>query len=468
MSSPHILFEQLENAGYVKGNQVDIERIQRSSLAEIIDLRVEGAALTSAELVPHDKSAFAHSASIALGGGRDPCVELRCRMRRAEELAQFAALYSDKVYTHNFLSDFTAHPESLTEADLDEMRSVLVNDLEVLLRLRPLIDAGRVVPITPPESWCPHCFKMKTSQLENFDPRMIAGLTSAGEYLRTRFLSEAKATIEKRGKGCSIRIHAPEDLLEHGFHASDYSHMPPEMDSVPEVRALLMRGRTVPLTRRQLEKFGIHKNETAEILESVLFELVISQSFGTSFLTERPIHVKILQSLTSDSQQEGRNSLIRRHLTTLVPFLDGIDSSDLLDLREREAESFILFRQALNRTIDTATDLTTELTDRHARELYGDELEPSLARLDLKLRSAQRSLAKSARRKATVWVGAITFGLFSGLLPPGLAAAAKILGLTKVVADLGESILQARPDEEPIRNEDMYFLWKVRQASRSR
>ena len=70
-----------------------------------------------------------------------------------------------------------------------------------------------------------------------------------------------------------------------------------------------MRGRTVPLTRRQLEKFGVHKHEAGEILENVLFELVVSQSFGTSFLTERPIHVKILQSLTSDSTRasECRN-----------------------------------------------------------------------------------------------------------------------------------------------------------------
>jgi hypothetical protein len=88
--------------------------------------------------------------------------------------------------------------------------------------------------------------------------------------------------------------------------------------------------------------------------------------------------------------------------------------------------------------------------------------------LDLKLQTARNSLIKKSRRKLTAWVGAISFGLFAGLVPSGLESAAKILGLTKVIADLGESALEAKADENIVRNEDMFFLWKVREKSRSR
>ena len=111
------------------------------------------------------------------------------------------------------------------------------------------------------------------------------------------------------------------------------------------------------------------------------------------------------------------------------------------------------------------TQIVLAINERHARELYGDVLEPSLVRLDLKLRNAHRGLVKTSRRKVFAWVGAITFGLFSGLLPSSLEAAAKALGLTKVLAELGESALQTGGNEDVIRNDDMYFLWKVRQAS---
>lgn len=466
MTTPHILFELLENSGFIKNNAVDHNKVRRTSLTEIIDLGAMSAEITSAEQLPRDTRAFAHSASLSLGGGIHPCSRLPCRIRHAIELSQFAALYSDKVYIHNFLTNLASHPDE--PHDLSVLRAHLANGLEVLLRLRPLITAKRVIPVTSAESGCAHCFMAKVNAINDFDPHVKQGLTSARDYLRKRFLTEAKVTIRMEGRQYEADIRAPEDLVEHGHHTMALSRIPLALQTLPEVRQRLMRGQAVTLTQKQLAKLRHHEDEVAAILQNVFFEFTISQSFGTSFLTERPIHLKLLQSLTPSSQQEKRNALLKKHLTTLVPFLEGAEPTDLLKLREQEADSFIVFRQAINRAIDEASDKTSEFTERHARELYGDVLEPSLAKLDLKLRSAQNSLVKTSRRKATAWVGAITFGLFSGLLPSSLAAAAKVLGLTKVLADLGEAALQTKGDENLIRSEDMYFLWKVRQTTRSR
>jgi hypothetical protein len=67
--------------------------------------------------------------------------------------------------------------------------------------------------------------------------------------------------------------------------------------------------------------------------------------------------------------------------------------------------------------------------------------------------------------KIGAWSAAIGIGLYTGILPEQLALAAKALGLTKVLAELGEGILkQLRPESE-IKRADMYFLWKVRQRT---
>lgn len=467
MPTPHILFELLENAGYINGDVVNRSRVQRATLTDVIDLSTQSAELTSTEQIPRNRSAFAHTASISLGGGRYPCPALGCRVKHVDELSQFAALYSDKVYIQNFLSDFHEFTSSTIE-DLPLYQVMLEKDLEVLLRLRPLIEAEKVIPITNIDSWCSKCFGVRVEAIDGFAPEIMDGLALAGHQLRERFLSESKVTIERFGKNYRVAVRASEDLLEHGFHATTFSEMPERMREMPEVLRLMARGRKVPLTRKQVERLDIHKDETAEILQNVLFELSISQSFGTSLLTERPIHVKIFQKLTESTQQEQRNALIKKHLTTLVPFLDGLDAQQLLKIRESEADSFLLFRQALNRVIDEASSKDDDFTERKARELYGDELEPSLARLDLKLRSAQRGFMKTTGRKVTALAGAITFGLFSGMIPASLGAAAKVLGLTKILSDLGESALQAQGDEDTIRSDEMYFLWKVRQRSTRR
>jgi hypothetical protein len=52
MSTPHILFEQIENAGYINGDAIDVQRIRRATLTELIELGEESALLTSPEVVP--------------------------------------------------------------------------------------------------------------------------------------------------------------------------------------------------------------------------------------------------------------------------------------------------------------------------------------------------------------------------------------------------------------------------------
>src|SRR6185369_4284078 len=102
---------------------------------------------------------------------------------------------------HNFLSNFAAHKQvAPDEARISHMRTVLANDLQVLSQLRPLIEAGRIVPITAGKSWCPHCLRMKVNASQSFDPKVRNGLASSAEYLRKRFLFESKVTIGRIGK----------------------------------------------------------------------------------------------------------------------------------------------------------------------------------------------------------------------------------------------------------------------------
>lgn len=71
-------------------------------------------------------------------------------------------------------------------------------------------------------------------------------------------------------------------------------------------------------------------------------------------------------------------------------------------------------------------------------------------------------------RSVAGWSAAITFGMYTGLLPAQLALAAKALGLTKVMADIGSGAGKLLSPEDEIKKQDLYFLWKVRRLSRRR
>jgi hypothetical protein len=92
------LFERLEKSGFLKRRKVNFDAIAHASPFEILELATEPYGIISYKNLSRDNSVLANAASISLGCGRWPCNSLSCRLKRAEQLAQFAALYSDQVY----------------------------------------------------------------------------------------------------------------------------------------------------------------------------------------------------------------------------------------------------------------------------------------------------------------------------------------------------------------------------------
>src|ERR1700694_74648 len=98
------LFELLENADLINGPQIDERHVLQLSADQVSDIGAQAAIVTRAESITYDAGSLTHSATLSLGGGTQPCVSVGCRIRHVDNLVQFAAFYSDKVYIHNFLS----------------------------------------------------------------------------------------------------------------------------------------------------------------------------------------------------------------------------------------------------------------------------------------------------------------------------------------------------------------------------
>jgi hypothetical protein len=66
--------------------------------------------------------------------------------------------------------------------------------------------------------------------------------------------------------------------------------------------------------------------------------------------------------------------------------------------------------------------------------------------------------------KCSFFAKSFSAGFYFGFVESSLIAAANALGLTKVAADLAYGMM-ASSGEDSIRNENMYFLWKIRQRA---
>lgn len=449
------LFELLRQRGFLKRHTVDSRRIGHTEIREILDVAQASTEATVKKSIEREDSIFVHFATSSLGGGRASCSTQQCRLERAYELAQFAALYSDRVYISNFFADYKHFDATYPP---DRLRYEFDTDIKVLALLEPLIKEGKIIPFTTPD-FCPGCF-VKESYGADALRRMEK---EYGRLLRS-YLENIKCEARLIEKTYKIKIDGPEKLIEHGcIFYNTYKLSPPLK---PSSMRRLDNGECVKITRAEINKLKLHEGLVGRIQQDIKFELFASQIFHAAFLTERDLHIDILNAISENSALRKRNVLVEKYLTALVPFLNDIKITELIELRRREQDSFVLFRQSLNRAIDEYKKSGEQFTAATAKEIFSDIISPQMARLDQKIGAAKRDLVKSTRRKALGWAGALSFGIYSGFIPAELAAAATALGLSKVVADILEMAMTKSDKQETIKNEEMYFLWRVRQLSR--
>lgn len=435
------------------------EVVASLSVSDIIDLSDELADVTLADRLEPDRSGFTHTASLSLSGAPFPCSTQRCRISRVNQVAHFAALYSDRVYVSSLLSFYSEHPPG-PEVSPDRVRSRMLDDLNVIAELAPLMASGHIVPVTPPTRTCPSCLARRI-ELDDDTEELLA---TVRDELYDRYLHETEIQARLEKDHVTLRVTGPTDLIEHGVILRRYRNVESLNDS--ELMRELQSGNVISLSPAQRERVGTDALHVDEIMWNVVFELSVAHSLGTKYLTDHGLQIHLLDRVTRRDHIAATNSLLREHLTALVPYAHDLALDQLLKLRADEGDAFVLFRQALNKAVSEATSGEGPVDSAALKMIFSDVLEPEVARLGERVRRARETILRSTAREAVVWVGALSFGVLAGLLPANLAGAAATLGLGKTAADLSKQALSSADADQAIRGENLYFLWRLRELSK--
>ena len=278
-----------------------------------------------------------------------------------------------------------------------------------------------------------------------------------------------KVVVSRMRNGAyAVAGEGPEDLVEHGCLIQVSDTPPPGLQRMPRILGRVQRGEKVSLSRWASRRVAFAEHLADRHHQSILFELTLAQCLGTGFLTDMPVHIRFLKSLHLNPHGAERDSAIERHLTALVPFAKELKPSEILKMRQRDEDAFTLFKAALANAVAEYKRNYGTFTEADAKALYSDVIRPKLAKLEARIQKSRRSLVKGTTRTVLAWTGAISAGLYCGFLPEGLVAAAAALGLTKVLADFTKDLMNRSDTLEPVRDQDMYFLWRLKRRGRSR
>lgn len=401
------------------------------------------------------QNTFSHSASIALGG-RAGCEMLECRLKRIDELARFAVLYSDCVYIDNFFANYE-HFRYKTE---DELKIELTIDIHILTVLKPLLEKGFVKFYLPEAHACSNCFDAV------FDRDTEKRIERGYKRLSNEYFTNSTVSLYRLDKHlCKFSFDGLEPYFDHGMILSVHARnrkLQGILKSRPRIVAKFKKDGPVALSQAVKKEIGLHRKFAGQVVDSAAYGIISAKILNTSYLTDNPLEISFLQSVSDDPQIDRRNSIALKHLTSIVPFVGDVTTSDLIKVRMREEEAFIKYRRALNEAIEGFKSLNSTFTEKDARALYSDVIAPQLATLDRCVSLAKRDLVKTASRSIIAVVGAISFGLYTGFIPSQFADMAKAVGFTKIVADILEKSIPIGKSIDDIKNEDLYFLWKTK------
>lgn len=179
-------------------------------------------------------------------------------------------------------------------------------------------------------------------------------------------------------------------------------------------------------------------------------DIQIWRKLGSSFGSIIPSHEQVLTKICK--MPDASEVLFHLYL----PSFANVPISALIELRAIERESFETFRNSLTKAAnEIIAQKKVNDPSKLSSEMYADIIQPEIARLNKKLKVAQKTLAKKSAASITLIVLSTTCGLLFG------GPLGAVLGAVASGAGLGGVVLKYLDDKQTIELSDMYFLWKA-------
>jgi len=396
---------------------------------------------------PDDHNSLARFNFIASASfrGATGCSCEECLVRKSESLARYAAAFCDRLVVPIRVTSHSKH------ASQSVCRDHLSRGLRAIAELRPVIDAGIVIPVRATPMLCPHCFQEVAPQVERIKEVARELTDSMFQQFSMEYVPRPK------GKG-SIIIQGPEEFIEHGKLIRLY-------DSVPQWlrQAHGSHRRSPRLTEREMMQVGFVQSLMGQMAADVFSQSYYGDKLNVSYLTDRVGEAQFLKLARPEDRLASRTAGLCAQMTHSIPLFMDLPLARILRIRKEESEAFDSYRAALGKILSEHVTPEKEFTELEARELYMDTLEPQLMQLQQQARNEQKQQIKKSALTVGITTAVVAIGVHSGLLPNQLEQIVKAIGGLKVLAEVAETVASVQKNPLAVRNSNLYFLLKLRQ-----
>ncbi|WP_353415009.1 hypothetical protein, partial [Arenicella sp. 4NH20-0111] len=333
----------------------------------------------------------------------------------------------------------------------DASRQELIYGIHNYLYLKPLIEKGIIKYAQNMVSLCQHhsdsLAKPLSAEIERKENRLY-------DLLEEQLAEKCSISFDVgEGAGPFLKIEGPEGLIDHGVR---YLHL---FGDLPESITLLM------------DKKLPYKFSKAEVLSEGMLSLIISPIirdlsnqewhsafYGTSYLCDNATQMKIASKLNSEAYAAS-SSAFNNGMSHSLPSVYAKDLSTIVSLRESEEEAFSVYRDKVHALLKS----TNKWSEAEVAEAFRDQILPEVNLIDKKIKDWKVKTKESLKEKVLFGSGAVSIGLYAGMLPPNIGQIVAAIGGGSAVAGAVMDYNKTLKDKSEARGNDFYFLWQAKQ-----
>ncbi len=391
---------------------------------------------------------FSFIANSSLSGGRHPCSYSECRIKKLDELVSFSSLYADEVYIQNpFEEVLIAGPESVNEISRQE----LIYGIHNYIYLKPLIEKGI---IKYAQNMVALCQKHSDTLANPISAEIIRKENQLYSLLEDQLAERCTISFDiGKGAGPFLKFEGPKGIIDHGVI---YLHLSGEL---PEAISRLM-DKNLPyiFSRAEMLSEGMLSIIIDPIIKDLSNQEWHSAFYGTSYLCDNPTQMKIAAKLNSESYAAS-SSAFNKGMSHCLPLVYAKDLSAIVKLREKEGEAFSVYRDKVHSLLKS----TNRWSEVEVAEAFRDQILPEINLIDKKIKDWKLKTRESLKEKVIFGTGAVSIGLYAGMLPPNIGQLVAAIGGGSAIAGAVMDYNKTLKDRIEARSNDFYFLWQANQ-----
>ena len=368
------------------------------------------------------------------------CAGLECRNKRASEFAKFSALYADSGYIYIPILSIPHRKEFENNEVVDRLKKSIFSDFSSVIIYSALITKG-IVRIVPSNlNICENCFIELYSNkdddqhmrdiVDEYSEKIILTATSYNPFAH-------RAVLEVS--------NLPELFTDHNrliVYTSGIMY--------DEIRKCKQFPEIIGNKKMKRE---IAVNIIVKEYRNVKFDAYLSALYKAKYITQNESTSHMFETTKKKNFQQVQPILPIYDM----PVIDNVDIATILDIRFHEEDAFDTYRVALNKAIHEHRSGQSEL---EIREVYDDIVYPEFVKLDNSITNLKRKHLLRATGELVILGTTVTLGIISGIVPLTALGVGGAISLAPTIRKIAEN----KMEDTEVKNNDYYFLWKLRNS----